>query len=45
MHLILKTRQEDDVQGLMKKFRMNLQAMRLKKSTRVLIDVDPENIF
>ena len=45
MHLIIKTTEEEDVQSLMRQFRSDLQSMHLKNSTRVLIDIDPENIF
>lgn len=45
MHLIVKTTEEEDVQSLLRQFRSDLQSMHLKNSTRVLIDIDPENIF
>lgn len=45
MHLIIKTPASEDLQGAMKEFRMALRLMPLKNTTRVLIDIDPENIF
>lgn len=45
MHLIIKTVVGDALQKWMKQFRMDLQSLSLKNTTRVLIDIDPENIF
>lgn len=45
MHLIIKTAPDEAVQQWMRQFRRDLQSMHLKNSTRVLIDIDPENIF
>lgn len=45
MHLIIKTTAEEDLSALMQQFRRDLRTMHLKYSTRVLIDIDPENIF
>lgn len=45
MHLIIKIRNNEDIQSLMRQFRIDLQSMHLKNTVRVLIDIDPENIF
>ncbi len=45
MHLIIKAVCAEDIQQMMRQFRAKLPRLHLKQSTRVLIDIDPENIF
>ncbi len=45
MHLIIKVGAEENICSFMKKFRGDLRFLKIKNSTRVLIDIDPENIF
>lgn len=45
MHLIIKVDAEENISSFMKKFRGDLRFLKIKNSTRVLIDIDPENIF
>lgn len=45
MHLIIKAICVEDIQQMMQQFRTELPNLHLRQSTRVLIDIDPENIF
>ncbi|MDO4280850.1 MAG: primosomal protein N' [Peptococcaceae bacterium] len=45
MHLLIKAGQIDEIQWMMKKLRQDMKHLGIKPTTRVLIDIEPENIF
>lgn len=45
MHLIIKALNIEDIHWMMKMLRRDMRSLRLRPATRILIDVDPENIF
>ena len=45
MHMIIKTTCIEDGQDMMRGLRDHLKNLAVKKSSRVIIDIDPENIL
>ena len=45
MHVIIKTTCVEDSQEMMRNLRDNLKNISIKKSSRITIDIDPENVL
>lgn len=45
MHLLIKTVKIESIHSMTKAFRKDMRDLGLKRTTRVVVDVDPENIF
>ena len=45
MHTIIKAKSVEDLQSMMQNLRRDLKLLHIKNTTRVLIDIDPENIL